>query len=198
MHGPEQNQCLKTCQTQPCALRWPRGVGWGWGVEGILKCCQSPHWADCLHFTQAWSSFSAALESALPAVPFPPKASLPALRESALCCTWGETVSSVSIALLLGSQRERGRGRSRVTIVWLSSQNARVLWSYPIFEVSSLPPSPSGFEVVISPAFVLREPLRDTAVISTLEPLSGGTCTALAETLKLGHASRSPLAAKQH
>ena len=63
--------------------------------------------------------------------------------------------------------------------------------------MSGLPPSPSGFEMVVRPAFVLREPVRDSAVISTLKPLSGGIWRAFAETFKLGHVSQLSVAAKE-
>lgn len=40
---------------------------------------------------------------------------------------------------------------------------------HPIFEVSGLPPSPSGFEVVVRSAFVLKDTVRDSAVVLALE-----------------------------
>lgn len=101
-----------------------------WALQNeavILKRCQSSCWAACLHFTQALSSFSAALAS-VPFLLFPalPKASLPELGENLPFVVLEQGLFPTFQLLFSWGARERGRGRSRVTIVWLSSQNVRV------------------------------------------------------------------------
>lgn len=174
----------------------------------ILKWFQPPCWAVSLHFTLALSSFSAALVS----VPFllfstllkalPPYAS----QEYVLCCTWTENISNISSALFL-SQRdsERARERARANV---SAKQHDSCWTvkpkckgcsevkHDIFKVSRLTPVPFGFEVVVRSAIVLRDPVRDSAVVLTLVLLLWGIWRTFSETLKLGHICQLSVAAK--